>query len=138
MVKYNAEHVANKEYRHDTGKTLTKDGNNCGANFHGDRAEEREGCCWKNQSLVKLRRPRKRNHGDDATTSHKAQVRKGFDNCNIMIQHQAAQVHHRRVANMARVRFLRILGRICFQNLESKILYPTCCIRLTTSLDTFQ
>ena len=41
-------------------------------------------------------------------------------------------------ANMARVCFLRILGRFWFQTLESKILDPTCCIRLVTFFDTFQ
>ena len=39
---------------------------------------------------------------------------------------------------MVRVCFLRILGRFWFQTLESKILDPTCCIRLTTLFNTFQ
>ena len=43
-------------------------------------------------------------------------------------------------ANMARVCFLRIMGRFWFQTLESKMLNTTRCIRLATSLsfDTFQ
>ena len=39
---------------------------------------------------------------------------------------------------MAGVCFLRILEVFCFQALESKILDPAWCIRLTTSFDTFQ